>query len=124
MKYFQDKKKVRSRIYSRTSVVVLVILLILLGKAVWNIYQKELESRKARDLASKKLSELKSREDSLKSQTDALKTDFGKEQEIRSKFSVARPGEEVIIVVPKEKEAPLPEPSWFDSFWIKVKSWF
>lgn len=124
MKYFEDKKIIRSRVYSRTSVILLAILLLILGKAVWKIYGKELQSRKERDVAEKKLVELKERESALKAQTEALKTDFGKEEEIRSKFSVAKPGEEVIIVVPKEKEKPVEEVGFFESIWQKIKSWF
>lgn len=124
MKYFEEKKIIRSRLYSRTSVVLLIILLLILGKAVWNIYGKELQSRKERDVAEKKLTELKERESTLKAQTEALKTDFGKEEEIRSKFGVAKPGEEVIIVVPKEKEKPQEEQGWFEGIWQKIKSIF
>ena len=124
MKQFQDKKKIRSKLYSITSIIILSILLIILVKAVWNIYQKEEESRKAREISNGKLLELKTRESKLLAETESLKTNLGLEEEIRSKFSVAKPGEEVILIVPKEKIAAPPEPTWSEKLLEKIKSFF
>jgi len=124
MKQFQNKKKIRSKIYSKTVLIILIILSLILVKAVYNIYMKELESRKVMEKTKVKLTELQNRQKKILNETQYLQSDLGLEEEIRSKFSVAKQGEEVIVIVPKEKEIAAPDPTWFESFSAKVKSWF
>ena len=62
---------------------------------------------------------LEARKVSLEANLAALATVRGQDSAIRTAFGVARPGEEVIVVVPPTADVPA-NPSW----WQKILSWF
>jgi hypothetical protein len=64
--------------------------------------------------------ELEARKSALTASIAAYKTPEGQDAAIRTAFGVARPGEEVIVVVPPATVTPTSTPS----FWEKVRSWF
>ncbi len=59
---------------------------------------------------------IESRRALLEASVSALQTDRGKDAAIRTAFGVARPGEEVIVVVPTATSSPKPEPGWWEKF--------
>ena len=63
---------------------------------------------------------LEARKASLEANLAALGTTRGHDAAIRTAFGVARPGEEVIVVVPPVAATATPELSW----WQKMLSWF
>ncbi|MDP2604194.1 MAG: hypothetical protein Q8S00_16625 [Deltaproteobacteria bacterium] len=63
---------------------------------------------------------LEERKTMLQANVTALQTERGRDAAIRTAFGVARPGEEVIVVVPPVVVAPTSTPSW----WQKILSWF
>jgi len=78
-----------------------------------------------RDTAKQRFDDIKKREGNLESQIETLKTPEGIEEEIRSKFNVVKPGEQVILIVPEEKKDEVaPEPSFFGKIWLKIKGIF
>ncbi|MFA5996316.1 MAG: hypothetical protein WC790_01150 [Candidatus Paceibacterota bacterium] len=56
----------------------------------------------------------------LTANLEALATERGRDAAIRTAFGVARPGEEVIVVVPPSAPVSTSTQSW----WEKVLSWF
>lgn len=99
---------------------VLALLLAWLLYLVWGIFGKEEIARKAADDARRELSALEAREETLKRNLDELGTERGREASLRDTYGVARPGEEVIIVVPAEEEEELGKLSW----WRKLLGFF
>ncbi len=63
---------------------------------------------------------LEARKASLEANLASLGTARGHDAAIRTAFGVARPGEEVIVVVPPVAATATPELSW----WQKVLNWF
>ena len=63
---------------------------------------------------------LEDRKTMLQANLAALITVRGQDAAIRTAFGVARPGEEVIVVVPPEPKAPTTTPSW----WERILDWF
>jgi hypothetical protein len=63
---------------------------------------------------------LEERKATLEANLAALATARGKDAAIRTTFGVARPGEEVIVVVPPATATATATPSW----WQKIFSWF
>ena len=100
MKKFEEKRKFRRALYSRPSVALLVLASIFIGSEIWGWYGKYSESGENRAIAERKLVRLKYRENQLRAEIAALKTEQGIEREIRTKFGLVRPGERVIVVVP------------------------
>ncbi len=98
--------------------VILALLVILGGLSVVRAFAKEREAAKLRNQYRKELSDMESRETELNRQIENLSTDRGLEEEIRERYRVAKPGEELVVVVdngtvPNEKTP---------TFWMKVRA--
>lgn len=107
MRAYRDKRQVRNFIYSPLSLIILTAILILFGRSVWKAYAKERLSRAGEQAARAELLELGARKDKTQKQLEELNTPEGKEAELRDKFQVAWPGEEMVIITqpdPKKSE--------------------
>ena len=102
---FYEKRKLRNIVYSKPALVILTIIMIAFIYSVYGALEKERETRLVRDQRAEVLDELYDRDELLQSEIDRLNTSKGLESEIRSKFEVAKDGEEVIVIV----EAPSDE---------------
>jgi len=72
------------------------------------------------DNAKRQYLVLEARRQTLEANLAMLQTTHGQDAAIRTAFGVARPGEEVIVVVPAATTAPTSTPSW----WQKILDWF
>lgn len=125
MREFQDKQKMRRRLYSKTSIFILLIVFIFVARGVAGIYAKEHNSRMEVERLEKKKAEIETRLATVSKSADRLGTDSGIEYEIRNKFDVVKEGEGVIVVV--DKEIPLPEEEkkgFLEKFWGSVTGVF
>lgn len=121
MKKFEARKQIKSRLYSRYTIVALLLLVILLAKGVLNIYFRETESSKMRKEATLKLADVLGRKENLSIQIDKLNSNEGMEEEIRTKFNVTKPGENVVIIVDNKDASTTPEQDgFFAKLWHKV----
>lgn len=77
----------------------LVVFVFLVGRGAWNTHQKAQIARSERNIAERSLAELELRASELQASLTRLKSDRGIEEEVRQKYTVARQGEEVVIVV-------------------------
>lgn len=102
MREFQEKHIFRRRLYSKTMLIVLLVLIILIGRGVINVYAKEKASRNELERIRKEQVVIQDRHNSLLQNSDRLKTEDGVEAEIRGKFDVAKTGEGVIVIVDKK----------------------
>lgn len=120
---FQEKRKFKKFLYCRLTSIFLLILVILILKGVWEVYEKQHYTKDNLTRVASDLQNLKERELMLSSEIQRLKTENGKEQEVREKFGLVRPGEEVIIIVDdldgEEEGAGISG----KSFWQKVLDW-
>jgi len=120
---FQEKRKIKRFFYSRVVLVCLLILVLLLLKMVWSVYEKQALTKDNLAKTATSFERLQEREKMLSSSIDKLKTDNGIEQEIREKYGLVKPGEEVIVVVDGEDGTSSGSVSSEISFWQKVKDW-
>ena len=104
MRDFQRKRNIRKILYSRGVILALFLLLILVAKATWSVYNKEHESRKRLDSVESSLTALQAREKKLREDIDRLKTPEGMETQIREQFQVAKPGERMVVLVDGKKD--------------------
>ena len=104
MNDFQRKRKIRKILYSRGVLFCLFLLLLLVSKATWSLYDKERESRKNLDRVEADLLALSLREEQLKKDIARLRTPEGIESEIREQFQVAKPGESMVVLVEDKRE--------------------
>lgn len=96
---FQERKKIRKFLYSKVTIAVLFVVLFAVGKGAWSIHQKAEIARSERDIARRALSELEARTTELQTSLVVLKSERGIEEAVRQKYTVAKPGEEVVVVV-------------------------
>lgn len=123
MREFEQKKKLRKVLYSRTTIFILFLIVLFLAQATWKVYKKEKITRDNLNQVADEYKKLETRERAIKSSVDFLQTDKGVESEIRSKFRAVKPGEQVAIIINDEvkKEVSPPPP---ETFWMKVKKFF
>lgn len=88
--------------------------------AVWGIAQKEAIARKAVQEREKELMALEERRVAFAANVAELQTTRGQEAAVRKSHGVAKPGEEVIIVVPNTE----PQPEADIPFWKRFMGWF
>lgn len=105
MREFQQRRILRSWLYSKLSIFLLIVVLIFFIFSIIGIYRKSREATRKNGEVSKELNELKAKKDYIEEEVERLKTNAGVEEELRDKFQIAKPGERVIIIVddPKDK---------------------
>lgn len=99
MAMFREKKKIHQIVYSRPTLVLLAVLLVVALNSTWKIYEKASLAREQKNRLEKELEDLKARESELREKLAELKTERGLEEEIRTRFSVAKNGESVVVIV-------------------------
>jgi len=106
----------------RQGIIIGVLLLAAfwLGRNIWGLAGKAQIAVSHANEAKWQYEALEARKAILEANLAALDTPRGKDAAIRTSFSVARPGEEVIVVVPPLPATTTPPLSW----WQSVLSWF
>jgi cell division protein FtsB len=125
MREFQQKRKIRGIIYSKTSIVILLIILFIILRASWGVYAKEKESNQNKTEDQIRLEALQQREEQLSSDILKLETPAGIEQDIRQNFRMAKSGEQLAIILDSNKlsQSP-PQQSFWEKIWGGIKSFF
>jgi cell division protein FtsB len=100
---FHQKRKIKQFIYSKVTIVLLIIFSLYMVYATYNVYLKKVRSANDLQLADKKLTSLEAKNRELDSQIESLNTPYGIEKEIRSKFFVTKGGEEKMVVIVEDK---------------------
>lgn len=108
----------RLKEYALASLLALAIVWLLW--LIWGIARKEEIARNAVEETAAELATLKEREAVLAANVAELSTERGHEATLRQTYGVARPGEEVIIVVPPEEEPEKVHVPW----WRQFIGWF
>jgi cell division protein FtsB len=120
---FQQKRKLRSRLYNRWTLIVLGLFVILAIHSAWNVYQKQRESSALLRVAQEQATELQNRQDELQAKIADMQTPEGQEAEIRAKFNVAKPDESVAVVLASDVlDVSTSTPTV--SFWQKIVKFF
>jgi|SRR3989344_172619 len=123
MKDFKAAQRIRRKLYSKTVFVILAVITLVLLKGAWGVFQKQQESGKNLARVEKELVTASERQVELEQSVKNLETIQGIEEEIRSRYSVAKPGEEVVLIV----DPPVPDDGTLSergSSWSKIKKWF
>ena len=96
---FHEKRKLRSFLYSKPAVAVLLAIAVLLSMSVYERYQSERDMAAKRQELEGKLVALKNQAATLEEEVERLKSDRGIEEELRDRFEVAKSGEDIVIIV-------------------------
>ncbi len=109
-----------SRVYSRGVLFAILVLILFLSKGVYDIYGRERESARMRIEAESKMAELAAQKGKLSLEVEKLGSDEGVDEKIRSKFNVAKPGENVVLIVSDATATATSTPGFFASLWAKI----
>jgi cell division protein FtsB len=102
---FHEKRKIRSIVYSRPVVGLLVVLTLMLSTSVYHRYTVATEMKQKLVEREQELEGLRQRAQLLESKVQYMQDDRGIEEELRNRFDVVKEGEQVIILIdPEEKE--------------------
>lgn len=99
MRFGLKRTALRKLVYSRATIVVLAVLVVLLGIGVFNAYQTASRAEEKRAEREAVLQNLKERQAALSREIEQLETERGIEAEIRTKYDVGHEGEGVIVIV-------------------------
>jgi cell division protein FtsB len=99
MRQIQENKKWKRILYSQWALIFLFLVFLIMAQATWKVYSREKNSAADREKAEKSLALALQNNEDLKEQINKLETNSGVEEEIRKKYSVAKPGEEVAVIL-------------------------
>ena len=122
---FYQKRTWRTIFHSRVAFLGALLICLAMVRIVYDRYSIEQDMITKRVEAETRLQALQSRKTELEEKVEYLSNDRGIEAEMRRNFDVARPGEQVVIIIEKEATTtvdPLPkisdtnEKAWYQ-FW-------
>ncbi len=96
---FHEKRKIRRVVYSRFFIGAVFLLALFIGRSVYERITIEREMVEKLDERTEELSVLEQRAELLNSKVEHLKNDRGIEEELRTRFDVAKEGEQVVIII-------------------------
>ncbi len=125
MREFQDKRKVRKILYSKLSLVVLLIVLFFAARSTWNVYSKQSESMRLRSEAETRLAVLQGRKDDMANANAELGTPEGVEKQVRESYHMTKIGEQMVVI----EDAPTTTPQvvaqgFFANVWQSILQLF
>jgi hypothetical protein len=103
MKEYQQKHLVRTIVYSKVTIVVLFLLIILLLRSIMELNDKRIETSKLRDDSKAEHLKLVDKVAKAQKQSDDIATPRGFESYVRTTYPVVKEGEGVIVVYDGEK---------------------
>jgi cell division protein FtsB len=96
---FQNKRKLRKILYSKTVIFFLAVCAVLFIKAAWNVYTKERASAEYLTQTQSQINKLTEQKAGLSQSVATLGTPEGVEAQIRNKFRMVKNGESIAVIV-------------------------
>lgn len=112
--------KKRSWFHSPVLAVFLAILVIWAMVAAVGAFKKDREAKGLRDQYARDLSQLRSKQSELSEKIRVLSTDRGMEAEVRSRYRVVKPGEQLVVVVDNRDPSAV-SPGKAPTFWDRIR---
>lgn len=103
MREYQQKHMVRTLVYSRVTLVILFLLIVLLLRSIMELNDKRIDVSKLRNDSVKEREELQKKVDKAQTQTDLISTQRGFESYVRTTYPVVKKGEGVIVIYDDDK---------------------
>ena len=123
MREYQQKHMIRTLVYSRVTLVVLFLLIVLLLRSIMELNSKRIDVVKLRNDSLKEREELQKKVDKAQKETDFISTQRGLEAYIRTTYPVVKNGEGVIVIYDDDK-VPVSTVRNKMTFWEHVTIWW
>ena len=98
MREYQHKHMIRTLLYSRVTIVILFIMVILIVRSIVELNNKRIEVNKLRDQTHQERALLETKAEVAKKQSESIVTERGYEGYVRTTYPVVKEGEGVIII--------------------------
>lgn len=118
-----SKRKLKKWLYSKFSLVFLLILIILMFSPVLNMYKSYSESKGSLLGLEDSMESILSQQLLLEEDIDYLKSDLGRESEIRRRFGTGKEGELMAFVIENQSKKIIEKKEEEKSSWEKFKIW-
>lgn len=105
MREYQQKHVVRTLLYSRVTMVILFLLIILLLRSIMELNDKRLEVNVERDETKDERMDLEAKVEKIRKQNEFIKTERGFEEYVRTTYPVVKEGEGVIVIYDDESKS-------------------
>ncbi len=116
----KSKRKKTHSVRKGITVAFLMLVAFWLVSLIWSLAGKAVFAWQTANITALQAQALVARKHSLEKRIEILNTPRGREAAIRTAFGVARPGEQVIIVVPSKPTVSVkPKTSW----WRQALKW-
>lgn len=130
MLQFYQKRSLLSWCRSPLVLLVLAGLCTWLAISVYERYSIEREMAERRLAAEADVAAMQARKEALAERVQYLSHERGIEAEMRRNFDIAKPGEEVVIILDDDTAAadirplsePAPERPWYQFWWVSADS--
>ena len=103
MREYQQKHMIRTLVYSRVTLVVLFLLIVLLLRSIMELNDKRIEVSALRNDSIKERDELQKKVDKARKETESISTEKGFEAYVRTTYPVVKKGEGVIVIYDDDK---------------------
>ncbi len=124
MQDFKRKRRLKQLFYSPLSVIVFLLLAFFLARGAWSAYHKSSEAETSLAEAKREYAELENRQIFLAGEIERLSTNRGQEEELRSRYSVAKDGEQRVIIVEDVSTSSAASGGNHDSIWGRFLNLF
>jgi hypothetical protein len=103
MREYQQKHMIRTLLYSRATIVILFLLIILLLRSIMELNDKRIAVAKLRNDSAAERALLEEKVAKAQEKNDAIATPRGFEAYVRTTFPVVKEGEGVIVIYDGDK---------------------
>lgn len=123
MREYQQKHMVRTLLYSRVTIVILFLLIILLLRSIMELNDKRIEVAKLRDASKVEQQGLQDKVAQAQKQSDEIATPRGFETYVRTTYPVVKEGEGVIVIYDGDK-SPVSQVRADMNVWERFMVWW
>lgn len=102
MREFQERRLLRKIIFSRFALFFLATILVFLSYASAKVYLRSRKAVEVNKTANQEMAALENKKIEMEALINRLKTESGAEEEIRNKFMLKKPGENMVVIVDEE----------------------
>lgn len=108
MREYQQKHLVRTLVYSRVTIVVLFLLIVLLLRSIMELNDKRLAVKKLQEDSAVERQDLEQKVQRAETKNSAIGTERGFETYVRTTYPVVKEGEGVIVIYDGDKSPVAP----------------
>lgn len=114
-------KYVKRIFFSIPAALIIATLVVIVGMAAWDMKETYQSTQETVDRLKQEKQELSARLQAAQSAAAEISTDRGLREEIRNKFSVAKPGERVIVLNKNNRQTATTTKTKRPGFWERFK---